>query len=128
MITFRINSFFQHLLLLEDAMLAQEIMIPVYFTKSSPEVEKIVGDILQSDITDDNRRSAAETILTSVAANGYQIVLSAKAPSPKPDIKVATIHGYLSGTSYEGKTPTIVIVAHYDTFGIAPVKLRWYHV
>lgn len=103
-------------------MLAQEIMIPVYFAKSTLEVEKIVNDITQSAITDDKTKSAAESIVNSIAANGYQIVLSAKLPSAKTDIKVASIQGYLSGITHEGKTPTIVIAAHYDSFGVAPVS------
>lgn len=96
-------------------------MIPVYFAKSTLEIEKIVNDIKQSAITDDKTKSAAESIINSISANGYQIVLSSKTPNAKTDIKVATLQGYLSGINHEGKTPTITIVAYYDTYGVAPV-------
>lgn len=102
-------------------MLAQEIMIPVYFAKSTVEIEKIANDIKQSAIIDDKTKSAAESIVNSIAANGYQIVLNSKTPNAKTDIKVASIQGYLSGTNHEGKTSTIVIVAYYDSYGVAPV-------
>lgn len=109
-------------MLLEDAMMAQEITIPVYFAVWTPELEEIVTDITSSFITDDKAGSAAEAILNSVSANGYQIVISPGSPSPKQDIKIATLQGKLTGLGAEGKTPTIAVVSHYDSFGVAPVS------
>lgn len=109
-------------MLLEDAMLAEEITIPVYFATWNPELEQIVGDVTHSYTLDEKAVSASEAMLNSIAANGYQIVISPGSASAKQDIKVATIQGRLPGLGAEGKTPTIAIVAHYDSFGIAPVS------
>lgn len=108
-------------MVLEDAMLAQEITIPVYFAKWTPELETIVTEISHSSVTNDKSKSAAEAMFTSIAANGYQIVVNPGSPNVKQDVKVATIQGHLAGQSTDGKTPTVAVVAHYDSFGVAPV-------
>ncbi|RZC38981.1 nicalin-1, partial [Asbolus verrucosus] len=110
----------QHLLLLEHAMLAQEISIPVYFATWTAELDTILDEVSQNVISNDLSKSAAEAMISSIAANGYQFVVSPGTTSIKQDIKVATIQGHLSGYSQEGKVPTIAIVAHYDSFGVAP--------
>ncbi|XP_023025797.1 BOS complex subunit NCLN [Leptinotarsa decemlineata] len=110
----------QHLLVLENAMIAQEISIPVYFAKHSPQLESIIKEISNNVDSSDMSKSAAEALINSVAANGYQIVVSSNNPSIKTDAKVTTIQGQLSGYSSFGKIPTIAVVAHYDSFGVAP--------
>jgi hypothetical protein len=112
----------QHLLLLEHAMLAQEISIPVYFATWTSELENILDEVSQNVVPNDMSKSAAEAMFSSVAANGYQFVVSPGTTSIKQDVKVVTIQGYLSGYSQEGKIPTIAIIAHYDSFGVAPVS------
>lgn len=110
----------QHLMVLEDAMLAQEISIPVYFVTWNRELEKILVEISNSVSVDDKAKSAAEALFSSVSANGYQIVINPRNPNAKQDIKVATLQGNLAGNTHDGKTHTIAVVAHYDSFGIAP--------
>ncbi|KAG5889173.1 hypothetical protein JTB14_010813 [Gonioctena quinquepunctata] len=110
----------QHLLMLENVMMVQEISIPVYFSKYSPELESIIKEISSNLDSNDMSKSAAEALVSSVAANGYQIVVSSSNPNIKTDAKVATIQGHLSGYSLNGKIPTIAVVAHYDSFGAAP--------
>ncbi|XP_022904622.1 BOS complex subunit NCLN [Onthophagus taurus] len=110
----------EHLLILEDAMLAQEISIPVYFSTATPDLSLIVEEISQSLATDDKTKSAFESMVTSISANGYQVIINPKSPNQKTDIKIATIQGFLVGQSNDGKTPTIAVVAHYDSFGVAP--------
>lgn len=107
---------------LESAMLAEEISIPVYFAKASPQLESVVNDVQRSSTTGDKSKSAAEAIFTSVAASGYQIVINPGTPNVKSDMKIATIQGYLAGQSHDGKAPTVAVVAHYDSFGVAPVR------
>ncbi|KAH0814214.1 hypothetical protein GEV33_008578 [Tenebrio molitor] len=101
-------------------MLAQEISIPVYFATWTSELENILDEVSQNVVPNDMSKSAAEAMFSSVAANGYQFVVSPGTTSIKQDVKVATIQGYLSGYSQEGKIPTIAIIAHYDSFGVAP--------
>ncbi|XP_017786970.1 PREDICTED: nicalin [Nicrophorus vespilloides] len=109
-----------HLVLLENAMMMEDIKIPVYFCKETKELNNIVKEVGTNNAADDKKISAAEAMLASVSANGYQIVVSPKTPSAKTDVKVATIQGNLVGHSADGKIPTIAIVAHYDSFGVAP--------
>ncbi|KAF5304816.1 hypothetical protein FQR65_LT07833 [Abscondita terminalis] len=110
----------QHLMVLEDAMLAQEVNIPVYFVTWNLELEKIATEISTVVSTDDRTKSATEALFASVAANGYQIVINPRNPSPRTDVKISSIQGNLPGYAVEGKTATIAIVAHYDSFGVAP--------
>lgn len=110
-------------MILESAMLAEEISIPVYFAKWTAQLETIVNEVSRSSVTSDKSKSATEAMFTSVAANGYQIVINPGTPNVKLDIKIATIQGYLAGQSHDGKTPTVAVVAHYDSFGVAPVSL-----
>lgn len=102
-------------------MLAQEIAIPVYFAKWTPQLETIVTEMSHSSLTNVKSKSGAEAMFTSVAANGYQIVVNPGSPNVKHEVKVATIQGNLAGQDVEGKVPTVAVVAHYDTFGVAPV-------
>lgn len=109
--------------MLEDVMLAEEITIPVYFLLWSKELEKILVELSDNAITDNKMNSATEALFSSVAANGYQIVINPRNPNAKSDIKIATLQGNLAGHAVDGKTATIAIVAHYDSFGIAPVTI-----
>lgn len=105
-------------------MLAQEISIPVYFVHWAPEIDLIADDLSANIDSNDLSKSAAEAIFSSIAANGYQIVISSSSPTVRNDVKVSTIQGHLSGynpNSPNGKIPTIAVVAHYDSFGVAPV-------
>ncbi|KAJ4437025.1 hypothetical protein ANN_17158, partial [Periplaneta americana] len=105
---------------LEEAMMSQEISIPVYFAEWDPDLQNIFNDISNSFVTDDRAGSAAEALLNSVSANGYQIVISASQATARTDVNIATIQGKLSGYGVEEKLPTIAVVAYYDSFGVAP--------
>lgn len=69
---------------LEQAMLSQEISIPVYFSKFDTELNAIIEDISKiklDDPADDvadikeagKRDSALGEIINSISANGYQV-------------------------------------------------------
>lgn len=112
----------QHLMVLEHAMLAQEISIPVYFAVWTSELENIFIEVAQSSGLNDLSKSAAGAMFQSISANGYQFVVSPGTVTVKQDVKVATIQGHLSGYNQDGKVPTVAVVAHYDSFGVAPVS------
>jgi len=57
-----------------------------------------------------------------VSANGYQIVVNTHQAHARTDVAVANIQGKLSGHGMEEKLPTVAIVAHYDSYGVAPVR------
>ncbi|KRT85740.1 Peptidase [Oryctes borbonicus] len=98
----------------------QEIMIPIYFAMWRKGLSNIVTEITENYVSDDKSKSATEAMINSIAANGYQIVVNPRAPNPMADIKLSTLQGVLVGQSHDSKTQTIAIVAHYDSFGIAP--------
>ncbi|ENN71799.1 hypothetical protein D910_10247 [Dendroctonus ponderosae] len=111
----------QHILMLEQKMIyEQETSIPVYFTKYNNVIDNIVTELSTNVDARNKKKSAAETLFSSIAANGYQIVISAGTPTARTDTKIATIYGHLAGYRPDGKVPTIAIVTHYDSFGVAP--------
>lgn len=105
---------------LERNMMSQEVFIPIYFAHWTPELQIILDDVSNSLVTDEKAGTAAQALLHSVSANGYQIIINTNKAQPKTDVNVASIQGKLSGYGMEDKLPTIAIVAHYDSFGIAP--------
>lgn len=110
---------------LEEAMLlGPETPIPVYFAPWTPDLQLILDDVSSSFLTDDKAGSAAEAMFNSVSASGYQVVIATSQAAARSDVKVATLQGKLSGTGAEEKLPTIAIVAHYDSTGVAPVYLK----
>lgn len=105
----------------------QDTPIPVYFLKFDHKIDDIITELSTSVDDNNKKKTAAETLLSSVAANGYQIVITSSTPTAKSDIKIATIQGHLAGYRPDGRVPTIAIVAHYDSFGVAPVSgILWY--
>ncbi|EZA59423.1 hypothetical protein DMN91_002009 [Ooceraea biroi] len=111
----------QHIMNLEESMMyGSETMIPVYFALWHPELQIILDDIASGFITDEKAGSAAEAMYNSISASGYQVVVATAQALPKTDVKVATLHGKLTGTGAEEKLPTIAIVTHYDSSGVAP--------
>lgn len=61
------------MLLLENAMAAQDISVPVYFAPWSREMNGIVEDLAASFTKDDKSGSAADAMFNLASANGYQI-------------------------------------------------------
>lgn len=110
----------QHTLELEDLMLGQEVPIPVYFTMWTPELQNMIEDISSRQKSEEKQESALHSIMNSVSANGYQIVVNINQAVARTDVTVANIQGKLSGYGVEDKLPTVAIVAYYDSFGIAP--------
>ncbi|XP_066262582.1 BOS complex subunit NCLN [Euwallacea similis] len=110
----------QHQLLENKMLYEQETSIPVYFTKYNPTLEEIITELSTTVDISNKKKSAFDALFSSIAANGYQIVISSGTPTVKTDTKIATIHGHLTGYRPDGKVPTIAIVTHYDSFGVAP--------
>lgn len=110
----------QQMMELEEDLLSQEIFIPVYFASWTNELQSILDDVSSSIITNEKAGSAAEAFFDAISANGYQIVISASQSAIRNDVHVASIQGKLSGQGVEENLPTIAIVAHYDSYGVAP--------
>lgn len=118
-------------------MLAQEISIPVYFSKYNGELSDIIDDI-SADAKDARggqpRESALSELVNSVSANGYQILVSGATHLPNKQSKLPIIHGELApvrntknadaNTELNYKLPLIIVAAHLDTFGLINVGLH----
>ncbi|KAI2650752.1 Nicalin-1 [Labeo rohita] len=89
----------QQFMELEPELLATETVVPVYFAL---EDEELLSIYTQTQISSSSQgsSSAAEVLLHTATANGFQM-------------------GRLTGAGGED-LPTIVLVAHYDSFGVAP--------
>ncbi|XP_077293862.1 BOS complex subunit NCLN [Arctopsyche grandis] len=118
----------EHLVLLENAMSAQDISIPVYFVPWSSHMNSVINDLSVGFKTDDKSNSAVDALINLALANGYQIVVGAPGIQ-KQESKVVTLHGQLAGQEIVGKSdgsrddsklPTVAIVAHYDAAAVAP--------
>lgn len=90
----------QHVYMLEQAIMAQEISIPVYFSKFDPELSNIIDEIStskekQETSKNNKRESAISEIINSISANGYQVWLF------RPSIGFFNLNKYssLSGSS-----------------------------
>lgn len=104
-------------------MYGSETTIPIYFALWHPDLQTILNDIANGFVTDEKAGSAAEAMYNSITASGYQVVVATGQALPKMDMKVATLHGKLTGFNTGEKLPTIAIVTHYDSTGVAPVSL-----
>lgn len=103
---------------LEKELLEEQTNVPIYFAHGDENLESLVYDVQKS--TSDDAESAAEALLNSVTSVGYQLVTSGGQGKPQLDHTVVNIQGYLPGLGKEDELPTIAIVAHYDSYGIAP--------
>lgn len=121
----------QQMYMLEQAMLAQEISIPVYFSPHSKEMETVAKDL--SKVRGNNQRkqpqsSAMEDIVNTVSANGYQVVISGGSHAANKQSKINIIQGELAPTPLRmkaeetsvtsGKLPIIIVTAQMQTLGL----------
>ncbi|KAK9409029.1 nicalin [Crotalus adamanteus] len=103
---------------IEPEMLAMETIVPVYFAKEDDELLSIYEQT-QTASTSQGSASAAEVLLHTATANGFQMVTSGAQSKAVNDWLITSIEGRLTGLGGED-LPTIVLVAHYDSFGVAP--------
>lgn len=110
-------------MILENAMSIQDTTIPVYLVKYSEKLDSIINEVIMTSEANDKKKSASDSLFNSIAGSGYQVVVSTSTPSINADSKIVTFSGHISGYSADGKIPTVAIVAHYDSFGGAPVSI-----
>ncbi|KAM4548100.1 BOS complex subunit ncln isoform 5-T5 [Odontesthes bonariensis] len=108
----------QQFMELEPEMLATETIVPVYFAMEDDELLSIYTQTLTSS-SSQGSLSAAEVLLHTATANGFQMVTSGAQSKAISDWAITSLEGRLSGVGGED-LPTIVVVAHYDSFGVAP--------
>ncbi|XP_049563415.1 nicalin isoform X2 [Orcinus orca] len=134
---------------IEPEMLAMETIVPVYFAVEDDALLSIYEQT-QAASTSQGSASAAEgfirscrhttvperhppsspsddtshghhdcVLLHTATANGFQMVTSGVQSKAVSDWLITSVEGRLTGLGGED-LPTIVIVAHYDAFGVAP--------
>ncbi|KAM8890318.1 BOS complex subunit ncln isoform 1-T1 [Synchiropus picturatus] len=108
----------QQFMELEPEMLATETIVPVYFAVEDDELLSIYLQTLTSS-SSQGALSAAEVLLHTATANGFQMVTSGAQSKAVSDWAITSLEGRLAGVGGED-LPTIVVVAHYDSFGVAP--------
>nr|XP_057929945.1 BOS complex subunit ncln isoform X4 [Doryrhamphus excisus] len=108
----------QQFMELEPEMLSTETIVPVYFAMEDDELLSIYTQTLTSS-SSQGSLSAAEVLLHTATANGFQMVTSGAQSKAMSDWAITSLEGRLAGVGGED-LPTIVVVAHYDSFGIAP--------
>jgi hypothetical protein len=104
---------------LEQGLLEEPINIPVYFIYEDSNARKVYNDISVAT-TSDEASSAAAALFDIFSTQGYQIVTAGSESKPIKDVVIPNIQGKLVGYGVEEQLPTIAIIAHYDTYGIAP--------
>ncbi|TRZ03331.1 hypothetical protein DNTS_027489 [Danionella cerebrum] len=108
----------QQFMELEPELLATETVVPVYFALEDEELLSIYSQT-QISSSSQGSSSAAEVLLNTATANGFQMVTSGAQSKAVSDWAITSLEGRLTGAGGED-LPTIVLVAHYDSFGIAP--------
>ncbi|XP_048832535.1 nicalin-1 isoform X3 [Brienomyrus brachyistius] len=103
---------------MEPELLATETIVPVYFALEDEELLSIYEQTLMSS-SSQGSASAAEVLLHTATANGFQMVTSGAQSKAMSDWAITSLEGRLAGVGGED-LPTIVLVAHYDSFGVAP--------
>lgn len=124
----------QLVVLLESTLLHEEVKIPVYFIRESADILDYYTYI-DNDKSSQADSSAAQVLVDSVLSDGFQFVINsgqAKQLGPS-DYQALNLQGKLNGgaagsdasgsgsDASKKKIPTILIVSHYDAFGLATV-------
>ncbi|TRY74263.1 hypothetical protein DNTS_008994 [Danionella cerebrum] len=102
----------------EAEVLQEETMMPVYLVAEDEQLLCMYEEVNQAAAT--KSASVLVRVLRSmVTSTAFQILVSNNSPvKPIADTTIITLEGVLPGSGED--PPTIVITAHYDTFGLAP--------
>uniref|UniRef100_A0A1A8ILT3 BOS complex subunit NCLN n=1 Tax=Nothobranchius kuhntae TaxID=321403 RepID=A0A1A8ILT3_NOTKU len=102
----------------ESEALQKETLIPLYVVPESEHLLCMYEEVKQAAAS---RTSSifVRVLRSMVTATAFQILVSNNAPiRPITDTSIVTLEGVLSGA--EEDAPTIIITAHYDSYGLAP--------
>lgn len=121
---------------LEATLLHEEVKIPVYFIRESPDILDYYTYI-DNDKSSQADSSALQVLVDSVLSDGFQFVVNAGQAKQlsASDFQALNLQGKLNGgvsaataehhidaAAGKRKIPTVLIVAHYDAFGLATVR------
>ncbi|XP_039622695.1 nicalin-1 isoform X1 [Polypterus senegalus] len=108
----------QQFMEIEPELMSTETIVPVYFALEDEDLLSIYEQT-QTSSSSQGSASAAEVLLHTATANGFQMVTSGAQSKAVSDWAITSLEGRLTGLGGED-LPTIVLVAHYDSFGVAP--------
>lgn len=104
---------------LERDLLTLEVPVAVYFAYEDKELAEIYEDI-KTAINTDQAGSAFEALLGVASTSGHQMIVNVGEAKEIKDITITSLQGRLAGMGVDEQLPTIGVVTHYDTFGVAP--------
>ncbi|KAM8960968.1 BOS complex subunit ncln-like [Pelodytes ibericus] len=100
-------------------LLYNETLLPIYFTLEESEVLTIYEETKAVSLSQ-RSSSALEVMVGMVMGSGFQMTTSEGQSKPLANSAIVTLEGHLAGRGDNEELPTVVIVAHYDSFGAAP--------
>ncbi|XP_053291860.1 nicalin-1-like [Pleuronectes platessa] len=108
----------QSFMVSESETLLTETLMPVYVALEDEQLLYMYEEVKQAAAT--RTSSIVIRVLRSmITATAFQILVSNTAPiKPITDTSISTLEGVLPGAGED--VPTIVITAHYDSYGLAP--------
>ncbi|XP_040014994.1 nicalin-1 [Xiphias gladius] len=108
----------QSFMVSESETLLKETLMPVYVVPEDEQLLCMYEEIKQAAATR-NLSILIRVLRSMVTATAFQILVSNNVPIKAiTDNSVVTLEGVLPGTGED--VPTIVITAHYDSYGLAP--------
>jgi hypothetical protein len=123
--------------------LREEVKIPIYFVLESVEINEYYKYI-ENESSNQADSSAFQSLIDSIITNGFQFVINAAQSKAivqsNNEFQAVNIQGKLNGilksndintvnfndmelNQASKKIPTIIITAHYDSFGLATVLI-----
>jgi hypothetical protein len=102
---------------LETTFLSESVSIPVYFLPETPQTNDLYKSI--ESRRDSTKDSALAVLYDMITADGYQLSVSTGKYGQRTDSVLYNIAGKLIGHGIEERLPKILLVAHYDSLGLA---------
>uniref|UniRef100_A0A8C9SE42 Nicalin n=1 Tax=Scleropages formosus TaxID=113540 RepID=A0A8C9SE42_SCLFO len=108
----------QNFMVSEANLLLNSTLIPVYVALEDRSLLSMY-DQLKIEVASRASSILVRVFTSMLTTNGYQILVSNNSPiKPITDTTIITLEGVLPGAGED--LPTIVVTAHYDSFGLAP--------
>nr|XP_015217074.1 PREDICTED: nicalin-1-like isoform X1 [Lepisosteus oculatus]XP_015217082.1 PREDICTED: nicalin-1-like isoform X1 [Lepisosteus oculatus] len=108
----------QRFMVSEAEVVMNDTLMPVYAAMEEEELLSMYEEMKAASLALQSS-SPLQVLSSMVTANGFQIFVGSDFPiKPISDTAFITLEGVLFGTGED--LPTVVITAHYDSFGIAP--------
>jgi hypothetical protein len=101
----------------EQLLITNPILIPVYFAYESQKLKELANRV--EVLSGEEQVALQERIFNTVLGNNFEMTVSVTEPSIIKKITATNLQGWLSGSG-DANTPTIAIVANYDSLSASP--------